>query len=156
MALDLFSIVFFLGAIQGLILALYLFFSRSDKRQAKYFLGVLILVLSYDMFETALFAQRIRLFTTDLFAFSLLFTLGPSLAAQTVPQRLDSFFQTSPLLLTVTFLLLKTAASFMKNHSATRTWRTKLQIRTTLLFKPLRLQKFSHQPPFCSFVKRGN
>jgi AraC-like DNA-binding protein len=79
MSPDLFSILFFLGAIQGLILALYLLFSRTDKRQAKYFLGALILVLSYDMFETALSAQRIRLFTTDLFAFSLLFTLGSSL-----------------------------------------------------------------------------
>jgi AraC-like DNA-binding protein len=79
MTLDIFSVVFLLGAIQGLILALYLFFSRNDKRQAKYFLGSLILALSYDMFETALSAQRIRLFTTDLFAYSLWFTLGPSL-----------------------------------------------------------------------------
>jgi hypothetical protein len=76
---ELFSVVFLLGAIQGLILALYLFFSRNDRRQAKYFLGALILALSYDMFETALSAQRIRLFTTDLFAYSLWFTLGPSL-----------------------------------------------------------------------------
>jgi AraC-like DNA-binding protein len=79
MSLDFLYIVFLLGAVQGLILALYLFFSRGDRRQAKYFLGFLILVLSYDLFETALSAQRIRLFTTDLFAFSLFFTLGPSL-----------------------------------------------------------------------------
>lgn len=79
MTLDLLYIVFLLGAIQGLILAVYLFFSRGDRRQAKYFLGFLILVLSYDLFETALSAQRIRLFTTDLFAFSLFFTLGASL-----------------------------------------------------------------------------
>jgi AraC-like DNA-binding protein len=79
MSLGLFPVVFLLGALQGLILALYLFFSRNDERQAKYFLGSLILVLSYDMFETALSAQQISLFTTDLFAYSLLFTLGPSL-----------------------------------------------------------------------------
>ena len=79
MASELLYIVFLLGGIQGLILAFYLFFSRNDKRQAKYFLGSLILVLSYDLFETALSAQRIRLFTTDFFAFSLFFTLGPSL-----------------------------------------------------------------------------
>jgi AraC-like DNA-binding protein len=79
MSREVFAVVFLLGAVQGLILALYLFFSRNDKRQAKYFLGALILALSYDMFETALSAQRIRLFTTDLFAYSLWFTLGPSL-----------------------------------------------------------------------------
>lgn len=31
------------------------------------------------MFETALSAQRVRLFTTDIFAYSLVFTIGPSL-----------------------------------------------------------------------------
>ena len=79
MNLELLHIAFLLGAIQGLILALYLFFSRGDRRQAKYFLAFLILVLSYDLFETSWSTQRIRLFTTDLFAFSLFFTLGASL-----------------------------------------------------------------------------
>ena len=78
MTVDLFTIIFLLGAIQGLILSLYLFFSRNDKRQAKYFLGFLILILAYDVFETAWAVQRIRLITTAIFTYSHLLTLGAS------------------------------------------------------------------------------
>lgn len=79
MTVDFFTIIFLLGAAQGLILALYLFFARKDKRQARYFLAFLILVLAYDLFETALAAQRIRIITTAIFTYSHLFTLGASL-----------------------------------------------------------------------------
>lgn len=78
MTIDIFTIIFLLGAIQGLILSLYLFFSPHDKRQAKYFLGFLILVLAYDMFETMWAIQRIRLISTAILSYSHLFTIGAS------------------------------------------------------------------------------
>lgn len=79
MELNFFSIVFLLGALNGFSIAFYLFFSRTDKRQGKYFLGLLIVVLSYDMLETFLYEQKILLFNNDFYGYFWVFSIGPSL-----------------------------------------------------------------------------
>jgi AraC-like DNA-binding protein len=77
--IDLCGIVFFVGAINGLTVILYLLFSRDDKRQARFFLAALVAALSYGMLETFLYSVSIFSFVTDVYGYSWVFSIGPSL-----------------------------------------------------------------------------
>ena len=71
--------IFLLGSIQGVVLSLYLFFQTEKPRLRSISLGLLILILAYDLFETSLsFSNHIPLvfqFLVLLFTFG----MGPSL-----------------------------------------------------------------------------
>ena len=81
MKFDLFSIIVLFGAVQGLLIALYLFFSMSANKVQKNLLAFFMLILAYNGFETSgwstSFSNRFVFF--DLFNFTLIFSLGPTL-----------------------------------------------------------------------------
>ncbi|MFY0591080.1 helix-turn-helix domain-containing protein [Roseivirga sp.] len=72
-------ILILLGGIQGLIFSLILLLKRKSKGQV--FLGVFMLVLSYNAFETftAISGLGENIVFFDLFSFTIIFLLGPSL-----------------------------------------------------------------------------
>ena len=79
MRLNFLSIIFLLGSFNGFSIAIYLFFTKDDKRQAKYFLGILIAALSFDMLESVLYLQKILTRANNFYGHFWIYTIGPSL-----------------------------------------------------------------------------
>ncbi|HEY2582433.1 MAG TPA: helix-turn-helix domain-containing protein [Mucilaginibacter sp.] len=79
---NLFNIILLFGALQGLILSLVLLFSRSDKRQNRYFLSAFMLVLAYNSFGTFCWSSGFSYpfldFFDSLFPYTFIFTVGSS------------------------------------------------------------------------------
>ncbi|MFC4872760.1 helix-turn-helix domain-containing protein [Negadavirga shengliensis] len=81
--LDIFSLLVLLGACQGLVFSLFLFFSKQENLRGKNYLGFFMLILAYNGFETLSWSSGINDPYIDLFFncfhFMLIFGLGPSL-----------------------------------------------------------------------------
>jgi AraC-like DNA-binding protein len=79
---NLFNIILLFGALQGLILSIVLLFSRTDKRQNKYFLAAFMLVLAYNSFGTFSWSSGFTTpaldFFDSLFPYTFIFTVGSS------------------------------------------------------------------------------
>ncbi len=79
---NLFNIILLFGTLQGIILSLVLLFSRSDKRQNRYFLAVFMLVLAYNSFGTFCWSSGFDVgwlgVFDDIFPYTFIFTVGPS------------------------------------------------------------------------------
>src|ERR1700722_15720346 len=79
---NLFNIILLFGTLQGIILSLVLLFSRSDKRQNRYFLAAFMLVLAYNSFGTFCWSSGLDIpwlgFFDDLLPYTFIFTVGSS------------------------------------------------------------------------------
>jgi len=79
---NLFNIILLFGTLQGVILSLVLLFSRSDKRQNRYFLAAFMLVLAYNSFGTFCWSSRFYIVWLDFFdgllPYTFIFTVGSS------------------------------------------------------------------------------
>ncbi len=79
---NLFNIILLFGTLQGIILSLVLLFSRSDKRQSRYFLAAFMLVLAYNSFGTFCWSSGFYVAWLDFFdgllPYTFIFTIGPS------------------------------------------------------------------------------
>src|SRR6202012_2441801 len=83
MHLNLFSIIVLLGALQGVILSVFVLLPGGDKRQSKYFLAAFMLMLVYDSLGTFCwssgFSNRWLSFFDNIFPYTSVLTAGPSL-----------------------------------------------------------------------------
>ncbi|RAI97566.1 AraC-like DNA-binding protein [Chitinophaga skermanii] len=77
MSLDVFSLLVLLGAVQGLALSLYLFFSKPTNRLQQYSLAGMMLILSYNGFETVNWSAHINSNLFYWFTFVSIFGIGP-------------------------------------------------------------------------------
>jgi len=79
---NLFNIILLFGTLQGVILSLVLLFSRSDKRQSRYFLAAFMLVLAYNSFGTFCWSSGLDIpwlgFFDSLLPYTFIFTVGSS------------------------------------------------------------------------------
>jgi AraC-like DNA-binding protein len=79
---NLFNIILLFGTLQGIILSLVLLFSRSDKRQNRYFLAAFMLVLAYNSFGTFCWSSGLDIpwlgFFDSLLPYTFIFTVGSS------------------------------------------------------------------------------
>jgi len=79
---NLFNIVLLFGTLQGVILSLVLLFSRSDKRQNRYFLAAFMLVLAYNSFGTFCWSSGFYVGWLDFFdgllPYTFIFSVGSS------------------------------------------------------------------------------
>jgi len=77
-----FNIILLFGTLQGVILSLLLLFSRSDKRQNRYFLAAFMLVLAYNSFGTFCWSSGLDIpwlgFFDSLLPYTFIFTVGSS------------------------------------------------------------------------------
>lgn len=71
------NLLILFGAVQGLVFSLILFFNR--KHPGARFLGMFMLVLAYNGFETFSWSSGLYLIFFDLFPFILIFGVGPSI-----------------------------------------------------------------------------
>lgn len=71
---SIFGALFLLGSIQGVVLSLYLFFQRNKPRFRGMALGLLVLILAYDLFET--FFSTTAYFSLFFRLLAVLFTFG--------------------------------------------------------------------------------
>lgn len=78
MPIQVINFLILLGAVQGLILTLILFFQTRRQPAAK-FLGGFMLVLSYNGFETFNWSADINFILLQIFPYVLIFGLGPCL-----------------------------------------------------------------------------
>jgi AraC-like DNA-binding protein len=79
---NLFNIILLFGTLQGIILSLVLLFSRSDKRQNRYFLAAFMLVLAYNSFGTFCWSSGFYVawldFLDGLLPYTFIFSVGSS------------------------------------------------------------------------------
>ncbi len=79
---NLFNIILLFGTLQGIILSLVLIFSRTDKRQNRYFLAVFMLVLAYNSFGTFCWSSGLDIpwlgFFDSLLPYTFIFSVGSS------------------------------------------------------------------------------
>ena len=79
---NLFNIILLFGTLQGIILSLVLLFSRTDKRQNRYFLAAFMLVLAYNSFGTFCWSSGLDIpwlgFFDSLLPYTFIFTVGSS------------------------------------------------------------------------------
>lgn len=87
-----FNLLVLFGAVQGLILGCLLFFQRGNQRKSARFLGMFMLILAYNGFETFNWSAGLNYeIPFGFFPFVLIFGIGPSLYlyvyALTHPQK---------------------------------------------------------------------
>ena len=79
---NLFNIALLFGTLQGVILSLVLLFSRTDKRQNRYFLAAFMLVLAYNSFGTFCWSSGFDIpwlgFFDSLLPYTFIFSVGSS------------------------------------------------------------------------------